>query len=56
MSMLDELLNSQNANVLKQLAGTFGISEGDARYRRGQPAASAVTRYQSRDFQSGSRQ
>jgi hypothetical protein len=31
MSMLDELLNSQNANVLKQLAGTFGVSEGDAR-------------------------
>ena len=31
MSLLDELLNSQNANVLKQLAGTFGVAEGDAR-------------------------
>jgi hypothetical protein len=29
--MLDELLSGQNANVLKQLAGTFGVSEGDAR-------------------------
>jgi hypothetical protein len=31
MSMLDELLSSQNANVLKQLAGTFGVSEGEVR-------------------------
>lgn len=31
MGMLDELLNSQNAAVLQQLAKNFGVSENDAK-------------------------